>query len=260
MDIGNGRTTRLSTSGEWLAQWTAAGRLVASPVDFRLYPVGPSEVYQWAYSSEEGLDVPVWRRYSAMGVDEMPRVFPVVEQSFPDRVMCQMGRGFSWFPHPEAAVALAHPLPGRRSVIARTDLGSFAILNQSGDTLRVVRREAEEVAMTDQRWSAIAERFDAWLEDKDASQCEPRELTRPDFLPALRSVVVDVAGRIWVERTTWEGTVWEGYDDSGEPVGALPGLGHDRERTVPFFGDRFVAWVTRGEFDIPLVRVAAWGD
>lgn len=69
-----------------------------------------------------------------------------------------------------------------------------------------------------------------------------------------------MGGRIWTERTSEEGTIWEAFDDTGEPVAAIPSLDHDRERTVPFFGDRFVAWVTRGDFDIPLVRVGAWGE
>ncbi len=259
MDIDNGRTSRLDRSGGWIERWRAAGRLVASPVDFRLYPVGPNEVYQWAYALEDGFEVPVWRRYTDAGEDEIPRIFPEIERPFPDRVVCPVGRGMSWFPHPEAPVSLAHPLPGRRSVVATTDRPGFAILDDRGDTIRVVRRDVEDIRMTDERWQPTQASYDAWLEDKNVSVCEPRELPRPDVAPPLRSLLVDVAGRIWIERTLADGTLWEAFDVDGAPIGSADGFDHDRERTVPFFGRDYVAWVTRGAFDIPGVHVSAWG-
>lgn len=46
MDRANARIGLISRAGEWLGSRPAVGRLVASPVTFRLYRVGAREVYQ----------------------------------------------------------------------------------------------------------------------------------------------------------------------------------------------------------------------
>jgi hypothetical protein len=77
-----------------------------------------------------------------------------------------------------------------------------------------------------------------------------------DRKPVIESLMVDVEGRIWVERNLVQGTVWGVFDASGRLVGALGGFEHDRLRTAPWLSDQYVAWVSRGQLDSPRVHWA----
>jgi hypothetical protein len=68
--------------------------------------------------------------------------------------------------------------------------------------------------------------------------------------------MVDVEGRIWVERNLEVGTLWEIFDAEGRLVASLDGFSHDRQRTVPWLSDHHVLWVTRDSSDVPHVHAA----
>jgi hypothetical protein len=258
MDLSNGRVGFFTRNGEWLTSRPARGRLVASPVTFRLYRVGGSEVYQFAYRMRDGITEPTWRHVTtADSVVEWLRGGPTFETPFPDKVVCTMGRGFSWFDHPYATRWLEHPAPGQRAYGARSDAYRIALSNAQGDTVRVVERNVEAARLNDSAWSAIDGRYQAWLaKDKDPTQCRPRDLTRPERKPHLEAIMVDVTGRLWVERNLENGTQWEIFDTAGRLTSRMRGFEYDRQRTVPWIGTHHIAWVTRDSLDVPRVHLA----
>ncbi|MCI0432886.1 MAG: 6-bladed beta-propeller [Gemmatimonadetes bacterium] len=255
LDIGAGRIGRFA--GErWHGYEPAVGRLTASPVEYRLYAVGPRETYQWAYRAADDLFQPTWRGHGRATGVEWRRTAPAIETPFPDKVVCTLGRGFSWFDHPRVPRALAHPAPGASVYLAATDRYRIAHVRSDGDTIRVIERDVAPPLLVDAEWQAIEARFTAWLEGKDVRQCEPRALTRPATKPAIESLQVDVAGRLWVERNLEQGTRWEIFDEQGRLTGSLPGFDHDRQRSVPWLGPDHIAWITRDSLDIPFVHLA----
>jgi hypothetical protein len=257
LDLGNGRLDLRSASGVWQVPRPAPGRLVASPVTYRLYQVGPDELYQWAYRLVDDLLEPTWRGHDRdSAVAEWPRLIDDPLAPFPDKVVCTMGRGFSWFDHPYVPRALAHPARGNRSIAAITSAYRLAVVTADYDTLRIIERDVEPPRLTDTEWTRLAGRFDEWLDDKDVSACQPKSLERPLHKPFIESLMVGIDGRIWVERNLDEGTVWEVFDDRGRLIGSIDGFEHDRQRTVPWLGEHHIAWVSRGPLDVPRVHVA----
>jgi hypothetical protein len=257
LDLGNGRFAMQSATGEWLVPQTAPGRLVASPVTYRLYQVGPAEIYQWAYRLDDDLLEPTWLRQSEHGpATEWARKSEDPVAPFPDKVVCTRGRGFSWFDHPFVPRSLAHPARDNRSIVAITSRYEIGIMDTAYDTLRIIRRDVEPPRLGDEEWADITERFDDWLADKDVSACRPRSLERPATKPFIESLMVGVDGRIWVERNLETGTLWEVFDPDGRLVGSVDGFDHDRQRTVPWLGEDRIAWVSRGPDDIPRVHLA----
>lgn len=256
LDIGNARLGVLSREDEWIEQRPASGSLTASPVTFRLYAVGPSEVYQWGYETRDGIPEPVWWPHGPSGrAAAIDRVTPIVESPLPDKVVCTLGRGFSWFDHPFAVRALTHPARGGGTFVARTDLYEITLLDPEGDTLRVITRDVPAAPLLDSAWGPVSARFSAWLEDKKLSDCQPKELARPDNQPVLASLMVDVTGRLWVERNLVSGTLWEIFDQTGQLIGSLPGFNHDHQWSVPWLSETTAIWVAKDDLDVPFVHV-----
>ena len=257
LDQSNGRIGLFSREGIWLDHRPAIGRLTDSPVTTRLYAVGDREMYQRAYRTVDGYLESTWLRLDASGTgDEWPRDPLPVTPPFPDKIVCTMSRGFSWFDHPYATRSLEHPAPGSQVYLARTDAYRIALVNSSGDTVRIIERDAQPPQVTDADWEGVSNRFDIWLADKDPAQCRPPALHRPATRPHIESLMVDRQGHLWVERNIEAGTRWEIYDHGGRPIGYISGLEHDRQRTVPWLSDDYVAWVRRGPMDEPSVHLA----
>ena len=255
LDVGNARLGRRSPDGNWLTPESAPGRLAASPVTFRLYQVGPAEVYQWAYTPDEDVLAPSWKGHGTAGGREWGRTMPPTTSAIPDKVVCTRGRGVSWFDHPFATRALAHPGPGGTAFHVTTDRYQVVQTDDAGDTLRVIERAIDPVPLVDTVWDDVAAAFATWLTDKDRTQCEPHDLERPATKPPVEGLMVDVVGRLWVERNLVEGTLWEVFQD-GALIGSVPGFNHDRQRTVPWLGKERIAWVTRDALDVPYVHAA----
>jgi hypothetical protein len=261
LDLGNGRFALQSASGDWFGEQPAPGRLVASPVTHRLYQVGPAEVYQWAYVVVDGILEASWIHQGTGGpVVQWARRLEAPEAPFPDKVVCTMGRGFSWFDHPYVPRILTHPARGDRSIVAITSAYRLAVVDSEGDTLRIIERGVDPPRLGDAEWNLLIDRFSDWLKDKTLSACQPRSLERPLHKPAIESLMVGVDGRIWVERNLEYGTLWEVFDARGHLLASVPGFRHDRERTVPWLSSDLVAWVSRGPSDFPIVHVARLGQ
>lgn len=258
LDHENGRVGSFSPMGAWLHSEPFVGRLTDSPVTTRLYAAGSHELYVPAYRAADQVVQPIWRRYDpARLTEEWPRRSLPVVVSFLDKVVCTMGRGFSWFDHPYAARSLEHPAPGRQLYLATTDKYAIVLLNVDGDTVRIIERDAEMPTLNEQEWNRVHGRFEEWLEGKDRSQCRPPNLARPDNKPPIEGLMVDIPGRLWVEANAAEGTRWEVFDRDGRLIGSVNGFAHDRQRTVPWIGENYIAWVSRDELDVAHVYVAS---
>lgn len=254
LDIGNARLSRWDGL-EWRGGEPAPGRLVASPVTYRLYQVGPSEVYQWAYRPDEDILEGTWRGHgSADGLEWRRERLPLVPP-FPDKVVCQLRRGVSWWDHPYADRSLAHPAPDGSVYLALSDAYAIFRVSAAGDTLQVIERASDPVPLTAAEWERTTATYAEWLADKTDADCSPARLPRPSNKPPLVELHVDAIGRLWVERNLETGTEWEVFD-RGRLVGVLPGLNHDRLRGVPWIGANHVAWITRDSLDVPYVHLA----
>jgi hypothetical protein len=257
-DPPNGRVGLFSRVHTWIGSWFATGAtLAASPATVRLYQVGPREVYQWMYRpSADGLE-PGWRRHTAAAApDDWAQLMPAPPRPFPDKVVCNLDYSYWWFPHPYAPRAFEHPAPGNRAWVATSDTYRLALVDSAGDTLRVVERPVEPVPLPDREWSQTAERFDRWIADRARAKCSAKSIARPEYKPYIESVIVDLEGRLWVERNLEHGTRWEIFDSAGRLIGALDGFDHYRQGTVPWLGPDHVAWVTRDSLEVPYVHLA----
>jgi hypothetical protein len=140
--------------------------------------------------------------------------------------------------------------------VATSDAYVVALRDSAGDTVRVVERALEPPLLTEAEWAPTAARFAAWMDTKDPGRCDPRSLVRPERKPAMEGIMVDVTGRLWVERNLEHGTLWEVFDGRGRLVAAVEGLDHYRQGTVPWLGVEHVAWVRRDSLDVPRVHLA----
>jgi hypothetical protein len=59
-------------------------------------------------------------------------------------------------------------------------------------------------------------------EPHPALRCEPGEPERPSYRAALRHILFDEAGRMWVEAASQDGFVWEVFDAERRLLGAFP--------------------------------------
>jgi len=257
-DPANGRVGLFSRTGAWIGSWFATGaRLSASPAMVRLYQVGPHEVYEWMYrAGADGLDA-IWRRHTSAGAsDEWLQFGPRPPASIMGKIVCNLRSTYWWFDHPYAPRGFEHPAPGNRAWVATSDAYRIALRDSAGDTVRVVERTVEPPPLPDDEWARTADRFARWIETKGAARCDARSVERPRSKPYFESLMVDLQGRLWVERNLERGTRWEIFDDAGWLVGAVDGFGHYREGTVPWLGAAHVAWVSRDSLEVPHVHLA----
>lgn len=271
LDLTNRRLSFLTTEGRELATRPALSRLVRSPVRNRLYPVGPREVVEFAWSTAGGEPEEVWRTHGPGGAaTETPREgYPLPTDEIlnptrrePDQVVCSVGGGATWFPHPYAGRYVAHPAPGGAVWAGRSSEYRLLLLGPGGDTLRVVERDVPRAPLTDAVWDTTAARFDAWMADsvfgrpRRQLRCSPPDLTRPPRQAAYHGILVDTRGRLWVERITETGALWEIFDRSGALQAALPSFHHDRVWGVPWIGPDHIAWHTRDALGLSHVHLA----
>ncbi len=257
LDVGNARVGLIAADDTWRGQYPAMGSLSASPKTLRLYLVGPGEMYQWGHDVVDDITHPVWWPYEA-GQREAAVARPTLpppEGEIPARVVCTLGRGFSWFDHPLAPRSLSHPAPGGATHLATSDRYRVLTLSPQGDTVRILDRETPPVPLAEADWVSVHARFEQWLADKEGASCTPGELDRPARRPAIEALVVDPAGQLWMERAVQGGTVWEGFDASGRLVASFTGFDYDREWTTPWIAGGLVAWVSTDALDVPTVHV-----
>lgn len=157
---------------------------------------------------------------------------------------------------PEAPV-LVHAFlpPGGQIAVAWTETYRVAFLDSAEDTLCTFARERPPVPYTDALWDQANRPYRATLENFPGTRCEPASLERPvPCLAALRHILFDETGRMWVEAASEDGFVWEVFDPDGRLIGAAA-IPPRSAAIPPYVRDGRLYQVEADELDVPFVAV-----
>jgi hypothetical protein len=151
-------------------------------------------------------------------------------------------------------------MPGMQWQLSRTGdiwfgvTGDYRLFktNLTGDTLRVVSREYQPVAVTEADIEQSLERFDNFL--REGGKVDRSRI--PGVKPAFRTLFLDDANRLWVMPMTSndnEGRLLDVFDSEGRYLGRVE-LPFVMERyPTPLFRNGRIYAVTRDDLDVPYV-------
>lgn len=255
LDLGNGRIAELSPEGEWLGTRRAPGRVSGSPAVLRFYPLTDTTVVQWSLSTAGGEARSTWVEHGPEGItgewqqlaSERPAV-TTLRCDRPDGVI-------SFFSIPFTGQPLAHPAVSGRTYMAWSSEYRIALVEADGDTTRVIERDWPGIAVTREEWERETAEFRAFRDEWPSAVCTPRDMERPDLKAALRNLLVDTEGRLWVEAVGEESTVWEVFDATGRLLGSVPGFAY-QDRVAPSIRKGRIAWSSTDSLGVQYVH---WG-
>lgn len=255
LDLGNGRVAELSESGQWLGARPAPGRVSGPPALLRFYAVTDTTAFQWSLKSASGKIESVWIEHRPGGVvGEWPQLSPVAPE--PTGIRCDAPDGsISFFDMPFGGRVLQHPAETGMAYVAWTRDYRIALLNAEGDTLRVIERDRPRVSVSDAEWEAARSEYAEFMEDWPGAKCDPSDIARPSTKPAIRNLLVDTSGRLWVEAYTDDGMAWDVFDSQGLLRGTVPSFDYV-DRVAPSIRGNLLAWVEADSLGVERVRVA----
>lgn len=254
LDFRNGRVAELSLEGEWLGSRPAPGSVSGPASLLRFYPAAGGGVHQWSVEAADGDLRRVWVVQDSNGVvDQWPQ--PTLTGPAPQSLVCpRPDDAIQFFDVPFGGRMLSHPARRRFSYAAWSATPAIALIGVEGDTVRLIERPHDPVALTDQEWQAATADFETFREEWPTVVCEPRSIERPESKPALAYLMVDPDGRLWVERYTADGTAWEVFDGEGRLIGTLAGFDYT-EDVPPTVRGEAIAWVSLDELEVQRVHV-----
>lgn len=254
LDLGNGRIAELSAEGDWLGTRPAPGSVSGPPSMLRFYPISDSTVVQWSLGSAGGEATQIWVEQGPEGVvREWPQV--AVESPETTVLRCSHPGGTSYFSIPFAGQRLSHPASSGQSYLAWSADYRIALVGPTGDTVRVIEREWPEVGISDEEWDRATAEFREFQEEWPGADCTPRSMERPQRKAALKNLLVDTEGRVWVEAVSDGGRVWEIFDADGELLGSVPGFAY-LERVAPSIRQGRIAWSSVDSLEVEYVHWA----
>lgn len=254
LDLGNGRVAELSESGEWLGTRPAPGSVGGRPATLRFYAVTDTTAFQWSLKPEEDRATLVWVEHRPDGVSgEWPQL--ALSPPAPTVIRCEASGSRSYFDVPFGGKLLQHPAGARLTYVAWTQDYRIALLNSDGDTVRVVERDRPPIGVSDAEWAVANSDFSEFIQEWPEARCHPSDLGRPDVKPAIKNLLVDTSGRLWVEVYTAGGTEWEVFDSQGVLEGRVPGFNY-LDRVAPSIRGNVLAWVEADSLGVERVRVA----
>ena len=224
MDPRNARIGLLSREGEWLdliQHFPITGPMI------RLHPLGDDGFYAPIVdAARQGL---AFVRFTAGGPHDtipMPAAPAVQTPAGLQRTAAVCRRpdgGIQFISLPEVpTVEYAFPPPGGTIAVSWTGEYRVAFLDPAGDTLRIVTRERPPLPYTDALYEEGMRPYRELRETFPDARCEPGEPERPSHRAALRHILFDETGRMWVEAAAQDGFVWEMFDVEGRLLGAFP--------------------------------------
>lgn len=255
LDFGNGRIGELSPQGEWLGTRPAPGRVSGPASMLRLYAVSDTQVYQWSIKQVDGQVRRTWVEQGIGGVgEEWVQQTPTPPE--PTTVVCDRPDGaISFFDIPFGGKMLEHPSGAGNTWVAWSPDYQLALVAPDGDTLRLVERAWDPLPILDAEWDSATVEFEDFREEWPDAGCRPSAPPRPEMKTALRNLLVDTEGRLWVEVYTKTGTAWEVFAPSGALRGWVEGFPYD-ERVAPSIRHGLVAWVSRDSLGVQRAHVA----
>ncbi|MCY3546025.1 MAG: 6-bladed beta-propeller [Gemmatimonadetes bacterium] len=257
LDPRLGRVGEFSAQGEWLGQRTTVmAGFSGSPAFIRFFPVGPNEVFRFAYSLERET---IWVGHHATGdtgdtvpgprspVTPLPGAIPPM--------FCEADGATGFFGAPFAPGILRHPASGGIAYSAWGYFYRIAVTDAAGDTLRVIERTLPTEPISDDEWAGgRSEEQDVFRERFPNASCNPRTFTRPDRKPFIDEIFVAPDGKLWVDVIRTAGNRWEFFDAEGGLVGSVPAVPY-KDRTVPVFRGDYLATIRQDELELDHVDV-----
>ncbi len=254
LDFGVGRVGMFSPGGEWLGQHRHPGRISGSGRQLRLYQTSPHEAYAFSLEMRGNELADVFIRYTAAGpIDTLPMIH--MSRPTESMVVCHHPDGsIHFWEIPFAPKLVQHPLRDGLRAVAETDRYRIAVVDEGGDTIRVLERAQDPVETTEEGWEEGLQEYRAFRDENPEASCEPRSPSRPDFVPPIVDLLADPDGSLWVQARTPEGAFWEVFGPDGALRGRVPDFPRG-ERTVPYFGEGRILNIVPDSLGVETVRV-----
>lgn len=253
MDPRNARLSILTTTGEWIEQIQHFP--ITGPASLiRLHPLGTEGFYTPIVSAQRG-GLP-WVRHTPAGASDTIISPQRPEGIQPSGITCfRSDGGITSITLPQSPrLVYAFPPPGGTVAVSWTESYRIVFVRPGGDTLRIVVREGPALPYPDSLWHEGLRPYTQMMEDFPGTGCEPAAPQRPRNRAALRSIVFDDEGSMWVEAASENGFVWDVFDSEGRLLGTAPAP--DRVETIPVYvRGGHLYQVEAGELDVPVVGV-----
>lgn len=254
-DPGNSRVGRFHPDGAWVGSWPIVP--ITGGANARFFASGASTsawLFQFSFLSN-GEAAPGFARFPLTPRGDVRWVPPTRSGPLANIVLCTVGDSQARFSTPFTLGELWQPSPdGHLYHVEGVDY-VVSTVDSAGQVLRAIRREVPGVPIDDAEWAeglAPLERF----RTTNPGSCGGT-FTRPASKSAIRTLTLDDRSRLWVERLTASGPLWEVWE--GERlVGAIPGFDRIPGVQIDIRGDRLAA-VTAGIDGRPEVRVYRYG-
>ena len=253
MDPGNARISLLSPEGEWRGTIRHSAITGGANV-VRLHPLG-----------EEGFYAPVidparprlpWARFTGEGpLDTIPVPGPPPDARQTGVVCHRPDGGITFINLPDSpGIVYGFPPPGGRMAVSWTEEYRIALIRGEGDTVRVVTRDKTSPPYPDELWEEGLRPWNELRENFPGATCDPGAPRRPSHRAALRHLMFDEAGRMWVEAAEGAGFVWEVFGPEGRLLGRIQAPPR-AEGIPPYVRDGRLYQVETDEMDVPGVGV-----
>jgi len=253
LDPMNARVGLFAGDGSWRGQWPAPP--MGGGTDVRLFPSGDGAVYLMGLDRSGGQLTRLYLGHRPSGVVDtlidLPR-----RQGLAGGLDCELPRtgAIMFFEIPFTPRRLQVVGPGGTFVVAETERYTVAWLTPTGDTVRVIQREASPVPITDAEWDDATKEFREAKEKYPDLTCGVATIPRPATKPALKDLFLADDGALWVDRWTTAGVVTEVFDRQGTLLGAFPAIDRN-DNVVPSARGRRMAVAATDSAGIPYVRI-----
>ena len=255
LDAGNGRVTRVGVDGapaepvRWLALTGSGFGLEQTSADEAYAPV---PVYA---AGSRSTSTRVYLRITGDGVADTLRGAAIPQPAAGGAVVCEGAGGIHFFAVPDAPRHYQTRAPGRRQVVGHSGGYRLALLDERGDTVRVVRRELANPPFGDAEWAEVQREWGEFQERTRGTRCDPSGIERPASKPAFAAAFFDDVGRMWVEAYDTAGFRFDVFDSTGALVAQLPAPPRDRSVDPAIRAGR-LHYVAQDSLEVQTVRVA----
>lgn len=253
LDGRNARVALFTREGGWAGSWP--WQPISGGLPFLLRD-RDRQVYVLSLTPTPG-DGPLQRRYTRYAADGARDTVPAPE--FPATVrsvVCPYpdGNGIRFFDVPFAPGFPYAFAPDGTAAVVPDGSYRIAFVDAAGDTVRTISREAAAVPVTDVEWEEALAPFVEFRDAYPDVRCE-NEMTRPRAKPAIRTLLFDDEGRLWLERFASAGFAWDLFDAEGRLVGTAPAPARAL-RVRPYVRDDVLYQVETDSMDVQ--QVAAY--
>jgi hypothetical protein len=253
MDPRNARIAVLSRHGEWRD-------------DIRHFPItGPASLIRLHPLGGEAFYAPVidmdrqalpFVRFSTTGAkDTIPAPSIPPGERLTGVVCHRPDGGITGISMPESpGIVYAFPPPGGTVAVSWTQQYRIVFFDSHGDTVRVTTRERAAAPYTEELWEAGMRPYRELLENFPGVRCEPTAPERPQYRAALRHILFDETGQMWVEAAVEEGFAWEVFSAEGRLLGLAPAPSR-APAIPPYVRNGHLYQVETDEMDVQYVAV-----